>query len=103
MVHVIRIGGLLGIIISLFLQLFAVIDDSYSFGNFGILGILCGVLGTYSSFIIERKSSLALGFLFISVVGGFYAISFFYMIPAILMVIPSLIINSKMNHEKFTS
>ncbi|MFD2680928.1 hypothetical protein [Bacillus seohaeanensis] len=88
-------GGILGILISLTAQLFAVIDDSYTFGNIGFLGIICGIIGVIGAFQIGKNKTLATTLLVVSSFVGFYAIAAFYIIPAILMLIPALLIQKR--------
>ena len=44
MKHVALIGGIVGLLFSIIAQLFAVIDDSYTFGNIGFLGVFSGIV-----------------------------------------------------------
>ncbi|MEC5423808.1 hypothetical protein QGM71_09925 [Virgibacillus sp. C22-A2] len=82
------LGGVLGVVLSLLAQLFALIDDSYTFGNIGFLGIFSGVLGIIAGFQINKNTSFALIGLGIAILLGTIALSFLYFIPTVLMAIP---------------
>lgn len=82
------LGGALGILISVIAQLFAVVDDSYTIGNIGFLGMLSGVIGVIAGYQINKKNDVALIGLGIAIILGTIALSFLYLIPTILMIIP---------------
>lgn len=84
------IGGLLGIIISLTAQFFAIIDDSYTFGNIGVLGVLSGAIGIIGAFQLNRNNKLAAVILISSIILGVISISFLYILPAILVLNPTV-------------
>ncbi|APC48844.1 hypothetical protein [Virgibacillus halodenitrificans] len=84
------LGGLLGIIISLTAQLFAIIDDSYTFGNIGFLGVLSGIIGIIGAFQVNRNNKLAAIILISSAILGFISISYLYILPATLVLISSV-------------
>ncbi|MBY7142951.1 hypothetical protein KFZ56_07740 [Virgibacillus sp. NKC19-3] len=82
------LGGVLGVVISLATQLFAVIDDSYTIGNSGLLGALAGVIGIVCGYQMDKKTDFALIGLGIAIILGTVALSFLYLIPTVLMMIP---------------
>lgn len=81
------LGGLIGVFLSLIAMLFALVDDSYTFGNFGLLGLLGGIIGIMASFQLS-KNRTAPFLLLLAILVGFYGLSYLYTLPAILMVIP---------------
>ena len=91
------IAGLLGILVSLTAQLFAVIDDSYTFGSIGFLGIFSGVLGVIASFQVSKNNKKATILLVISLLCGIVAISYLYALPALLQIICIIYTARKMN------
>lgn len=93
------LGGVLGVVISLAAQLFAVIDDAYTIGNIGFLGTLGGVVGIVGGYQIDKKTDFALIGLGLAIVFGTIALSFLYLIPTILMIIPFVYIFNKVKEE----
>ncbi|WP_102027729.1 hypothetical protein [Salirhabdus sp. Marseille-P4669] len=90
------VGGVVGIVISLFCQLFAIIDDSYTFGNIGFLGVISGIIAIIGANLMKRNKKYASFLLFLSCVTGIIAISYFYILPSLLTVISLvLLIKSK--------
>ncbi|WP_079710254.1 hypothetical protein [Paraliobacillus ryukyuensis] len=83
-------GGVLGVIISLLVQLFAVVDDSYTFGNFGLLGIISGIVAIVGASLIKSRPMLAGILLIITTITGVYGLSVFYIIPGILTLITGI-------------
>ncbi|WP_010095564.1 hypothetical protein [Ornithinibacillus scapharcae] len=83
------IGGLTGVFFSLFAMLFALVDDSYTLGNFGLLGVLGGIIGIIASFQLY-KNKFSPFLLLIAILLGFYGIFYLFLIPAILMAIPMI-------------
>ncbi|PFG05291.1 hypothetical protein [Bacillus sp. es.034] len=92
-------GGLLGIILPLFAQLFAMIDDSYTFGNIGFLGVISGIVALIGAFQINKKSKLAVSLLIISSLVGYYSVAIFYLVPAIITIIAGVLLLFKINRE----
>ncbi|KGX84363.1 hypothetical protein [Pontibacillus litoralis] len=86
------IGGLLGILISLTVMLSAIVDDSYTLGNFGILAIVGSVLAITGSFRLYNKGKLSGYFIITGCLLGIYGLWYFYTIPALLITIPYLFI-----------
>ncbi|WP_217588664.1 hypothetical protein [Lentibacillus saliphilus] len=81
------LGGLLGVFFSLVAMLFAVVDDSYTFGNFGLLGILGGIIAIIASFQLA-KNRIAPFLLLVAILLGVYGLSYLYILAALLMAIP---------------
>ncbi|WP_010651713.1 hypothetical protein [Oceanobacillus massiliensis] len=96
----IMIGGLFGILISLTAMLFAVVDDSYTLGNFGLLGVLGGIMGIVGSFNLKKRKNLAGALVLIGSILGLYGLWRFYLIPTILMLIPYLIVLLQKNKKQ---
>ncbi|UJL47479.1 hypothetical protein KFZ58_06275 [Virgibacillus sp. NKC19-16] len=82
------LGGVLGIVISLAAQLFAVMDNAYTIGNIGLLGALAGVIGIVSGYQIDKRTDFSLIGLGLAIILGTIALSFLYLIPTVLMIIP---------------
>ncbi|SET14690.1 hypothetical protein SAMN05216389_10642 [Oceanobacillus limi] len=92
------LSGVLGIVISLFCQLFAIIDDSYTFGNIGFLGVISGVIAIVGANLMKRNKKYAASLLLVSCVTGIIAISYFYILPSLFTVFPLVtLIRSKEN------
>lgn len=85
------IGGILGFLISLLAQLFAVIDDSYTFGNIGILGMLSGMIGVIGAHGVKKEKAWYPYLLIGASIAGFISISFLYAVPALLKSIVGVI------------
>ncbi|SFL72583.1 hypothetical protein SAMN04487943_103298 [Gracilibacillus orientalis] len=101
---IIRIGGLLGILISLTAMLFAFVDDSYTLGNFGILAIIGSVMGIIGSFKIENKGNIDGFLIIIGIILGVYGLWVFYIIPAALMLVPYLwVLLPKLKNQRTTT
>lgn len=81
------LAAILGLIITLIAQLFAIIDDSYTFGNIWFLGVLSSIVGLIGSLLIYKNKSMGILILSISIVLGIISISYLYLIPAILQLI----------------
>lgn len=81
------LAAILGLIITLIAQLFAIIDDSYAFGNIWFLGVLSSVVGLIGSLLIYKNKNMGILILSISIVLGVISISYLYLIPAILQLI----------------
>lgn len=81
------LAAILGLIITLIAQLFAIIDDSYTFGNIWFLGVLSSVVGLIGSLLIYKNKNIGILILSISIVLGVISISYLYLIPAILQLI----------------
>ncbi|HFR4168331.1 hypothetical protein [Bacillus cereus] len=81
------LAAILGLIITLIAQLFAIIDDSYTFGNIWFLGVLSSVVGLIGSLLIYKNKNMGILILSISIVLGVISISYLYLIPAILQLI----------------
>jgi hypothetical protein len=79
-------GGVIGIIFSLLAQLFAVTDDSYTFGNFSLLGMASGIVAIIAASIMKKRPVLASILLIVTSITGFYGLSVLYVIPGILTV-----------------
>jgi hypothetical protein len=88
-------GGILGVIFPLFAQLFAVIDDSYTFGNIGFLGIISGVLALIGAFQINKNGKRAGIMLIISSLLGYYSVANIYLIPGLLTLIAGILVLEK--------
>lgn len=89
------IGGIVGSLISLLAMLFAIVDDSYTFGNIGLLGIVSGIIGIYGGLTLFKNNMTGSMLLLLSTVLGIVSISFLYAIPAILMLTPVLYVNTR--------
>lgn len=89
------IAGILTIFISIAAQLIALIDDSYSIGNIWFLGIASGVLTLIGASKINKNKKTALILLLISFVLGFISILYFFIVPAILILITIIYLCSK--------
>ncbi|MDQ0160643.1 hypothetical protein [Alkalibacillus salilacus] len=77
MKNIIRIGGLSEVLISITAILLAIVDDSYTFGNFGILAILGSILGIVGSFKTQNNGN-GNGFLIVSGIAlGVYGVWIF--------------------------
>ena len=77
-------GGILGFLISLLAQLFAVVDDSYGFGNDGMVGMISGIVAIIAASLMKKRPVLASILLIITTITGFYGLSVLYVIPGIL-------------------
>ncbi|WP_433747556.1 hypothetical protein [Falsibacillus pallidus] len=82
------VGGLLGIVLSLFCMLFAIVDDSYTFGNIGLLGVLAGIIAVIVSFRNRRSSGI---WLLVTAGMGIIGLAIFYTLPAVLQVIAGVV------------
>jgi hypothetical protein len=87
MKYIALIGGILGLLVSLVAQLFAVIDDSYTFGNIGFLGMLSGIIAIISSFFVTKKPIMSGSLLILTSISGVYALSFLYLIPSTMTLL----------------
>jgi hypothetical protein len=96
-------GGVLGLIISLLAQLFAVVDDSYTFGNFGLLGIISGIVAIVGASLIKSRPVLASILLIITTITGVYGLSVFYIIPGILTLITGIYLLLKRSKQQKTA
>ncbi|KML00582.1 hypothetical protein [Rossellomorea marisflavi] len=85
-------GGLLGIIFPLFAQLFAVIDDSYVFGNIGFLGVISGIVALIGAYRINKNNKLASVLLILSAVVGYYAVANIYLVPGLFSLISGIVV-----------
>lgn len=94
------IGGILGLLISIVAQLFAVIDDSYTFGNIGFLGMLSGIVAIVCSLNVNKRPSLAGWLLILTTATGVYALSGLYLIPGTLTLMAGINILGRRNDNK---
>ncbi|SNZ10146.1 hypothetical protein SAMN05421503_1559 [Terribacillus aidingensis] len=90
MKYVALTGGILGFLISLAAQLFAVIDDSYTFGNIGFLGMLSGIIAVVCSFFLNKEPLWSGWLLILTSVSGVYALSGLYLIPGTMALLAGL-------------
>lgn len=95
MKNTVMVGGLLGIVFSLAAMLFAVVDDSYTFGNFGLLAMLGSIIGVVGSFYLLKNNSMAITSIVFGCVLGVYGLSYLYIIPLVLMLFPCIYIGFK--------
>ncbi|QXE03241.1 hypothetical protein [Terribacillus sp. DMT04] len=84
------IGGMLGLLVSLAAQLFAVIDDSYTFGNIGFLGMLSGITAAISSFYVTKKPMISGTLLILTSITGIYALAFLSLIPSTMILLAGM-------------
>ena len=78
------IGGVLGILISITAQLFAVIDDSYTFGNIWFLGVFAGMLSIIGAAMLNKNKKMGSILLIVSSIIGYYGIGFLYLLPGLI-------------------
>jgi hypothetical protein len=93
-------GGILGLLISLAAQLFAVIDDSYTFGNIGFLGVLSGIIALVCSFFLNKASLLSSWLLILTSLTGIIALSGLYLIPGTMTLLAGLYTLGRKNQSK---
>ncbi|MFS0562461.1 hypothetical protein AB1K91_17115 [Terribacillus sp. 179-K 1B1 HS] len=85
------VGSIFGIIASLLAMFFTLIDDSYTVGNFGLLGIAAGILGIIAAILIERKPVLAGILLIVAAAVGIYGVLLYFLVPGVLMLIAAFV------------
>ena len=85
------VGSIFGIIASLLAMYFTIIDDSYTVGNFGLLGIAAGILGIIAAILIERKPVLAGILLIVAAAVGIYGVLLYFLVPGVLMLIAAFV------------
>ncbi|SDD57498.1 hypothetical protein SAMN05421663_11420 [Terribacillus halophilus] len=85
------VGSIFGIIASLLAMFFTLIDDSYTVGNFGLLGIAAGILGIIAAILIERKPMLAGFLLIVAAAVGIYGVLLYFLVPGALMLIAAFV------------
>ncbi|MFP7477477.1 hypothetical protein [Terribacillus saccharophilus] len=90
MKHVALIGGIIGLLFSIIAQLFAVIDDSYTFGNIGFLGMISGIVAIVCSIIANKRPMLAGWLLILTSATGFYALAGLYLIPGTMTLLAGI-------------
>ena len=100
MKNVALIGGILGLLISVIAQLFAVIDDSYTFGNIGFLGMLSGIVAIVCSFNVNKRPIVSGWLLILTSVTGVYALSFLYSIPGLLTLLAGIYMLARRNENR---
>ncbi|WP_077305742.1 hypothetical protein [Terribacillus halophilus] len=64
-------------------QLFAVVDDSYGFGNDGMVGMVSGIGAIIGASLMKKRPLIASLLLIVTAITGFYGLSVFYIIPGI--------------------
>ncbi|MFP7495389.1 hypothetical protein SFC66_16600 [Terribacillus saccharophilus] len=85
------VGGVFGIIASLLAMLFTLIDDSYTVGNFGLLGIAAGILGIVGAVLLNKKPKLAGALLIVAAAVGIYGVLLYFLVPGALMLIAAFV------------
>ncbi|PAD36663.1 hypothetical protein [Terribacillus saccharophilus] len=90
MKNVALIGGIIGLLFSIIAQLFAVIDDSYTFGNIGFLGMISGITAIVCSLILNKRPLLAGWLLILATATGVYALAGLYLIPGTMTLIAGI-------------
>ncbi|PAF16522.1 hypothetical protein CHH69_11470 [Terribacillus saccharophilus] len=85
------VGGIFGIIASLLAMFFTLIENTYTVGNFGLLGIAAGILGIIAAFLLDRKSVLAGVLLIVAAAVGIYAVLLYFLLPGVLMLIAAFV------------
>ncbi|WP_102707063.1 hypothetical protein [Terribacillus saccharophilus] len=99
MKHVALIGGIVGLLFSIIAQLFAVIDDSYTFGNIWFLGVFSGIVAIVCSFLVSKRSLLAGWLLILTSATGFYALAGLYLIPGAMTLLAGIYTLSRRNNN----
>ncbi|WP_171779429.1 MULTISPECIES: DUF4064 domain-containing protein [Clostridium] len=65
-------------------------SGSTTVGGLGIVAILFSVLGIVGAVFVRTKGKLGGAFMIIAAIGGFICISYFYILPGVLLIIPGL-------------
>lgn len=99
MKNVALIGGIIGLLFSIIAQLFAVIDDSYTFGNIGFLGVFSGVVAIVCFFYVNKNPLLAGWLLILTTATGVYALAGLYLIPGTMTLLAGIHTLSKRNEN----
>ncbi|URZ01897.1 DUF4064 domain-containing protein [Clostridium felsineum] len=63
---------------------------STTVGGLGILAILFSILGIVGAVVVRTKGKLGGIFMTIAAICGFICISYFYILPGVLLIIPGL-------------
>ena len=85
------IFGLIGAVTALFIgEIDASLNGSSEISGLGWAAILFSILGIVGSVIVKGKPKLGGSFMTIGAIGGFISVFFFYIIPAILLLIGGL-------------
>ncbi len=66
------------------------VNGSNAVGGLGIAAIILSILGIVGSVIVRTKGKLGGIFMTVAAIGGFICISYFYILPGILLIIPGL-------------
>ena len=88
-------AGVIGILIVIVAQVFAIIDDSYSFGNIWFLGIFGSIVGMAGALFINKFKKSALYLIILSILLGIISISYLYLVPCIIQLICIIYISNK--------
>lgn len=91
------VGGIFGIIASLLAMFFTLIENTYTVGNFGLLGIAAGILGIIAAVLLNKKPVLAGVLLILAAAVGIYGVLLYFFVPAALMLIAAFV---KMSHKR---
>ncbi|MFB1100767.1 hypothetical protein [Terribacillus sp. JSM ZJ617] len=85
------VGGIFGIIASLLAMFFTLIENTYTVGNFGLLGIAAGILGIIAAVLLNKKPVLAGVLLIVAAAVGIYGVLLYFFVPAALMLIAAFV------------
>ncbi|MCY8918095.1 DUF4064 domain-containing protein [Bacillus atrophaeus] len=90
------LGGIFGFIGAIMALVIGGLDASFnSTGTSDIIGLGWGavflsILGIVASVIVRKKAKLGGSLLIVSGIGGLICISLFYLLPAVLLIIPGV-------------
>jgi|GEM_PF-952681 len=87
MKHTAILAGIIGIVVSLVAQLYAINDDNYHFGNIWFIGVLSGIIGIIGANLININNKKAIILVTLSLFFGFMGIGSLYLISAGLQLI----------------
>lgn len=90
------IAGICGIIAALISMFIGGVAEAFGgngsqIGGLGIGALLFSILGIIGAVMIKSKPKLAGAFMLVAGIGGLICISFFYILSAILFVIPGFV------------
>jgi len=85
------VGGIFGIIASILSMFFTLIENTYTVGNFGLLGIAAGILGIVAAFLLERNAVLGGVLLIVAAAVGIYGVLLYFLMPGALMLIAAFV------------
>ncbi|CAM3998028.1 hypothetical protein [Mesobacillus zeae] len=78
------IAGILGILVALAAQLFAINDDAYHFGNIWFAGVLGGAIGVWGGNAVDKSNGMGAGLTALSLLMGFAGVGSLYIALALL-------------------